>query len=126
MPRFDPTQYGISIAELLKEGRSMSLGPGAPNRSALELLESLTDAKAFPERQVTDGQMVRAACESALFLYHDFLDRSHTISQGIDTPTGSYWHGIMHRREPDYPNSKYWRSLPCVAMALSLAASLRR
>jgi hypothetical protein len=48
------------------------------------------------------------ACISALWLYHDYLDRSHTISQSIETPTGSYWHGIMHRREPDASNAKYW------------------
>ena len=45
---------------------------------------------------------------SALWLYVDELDRSHTISQGIHTATGSYWHGIMHRREGDFGNSHYW------------------
>ena len=38
----------------------------------------------------------------------DRADESHTISQDIDTATASYWHGIMHRREPDFSNSKYW------------------
>jgi hypothetical protein len=38
----------------------------------------------------------------------DDLDRSHTISQSIETPTGSFWHGILHRREGDFSNSKYW------------------
>jgi hypothetical protein len=44
----------------------------------------------------------------ALWLYHDFLDESHRISQSIATPTGSFWHAIMHRREGDFSNSKYW------------------
>ncbi|MDP6354376.1 MAG: hypothetical protein QF473_04720 [Planctomycetota bacterium] len=46
--------------------------------------------------------------KSALLLWNDALDESHTLSQGIGNTTGSYWHGIMHRREPDYSNSKYW------------------
>jgi hypothetical protein len=50
----------------------------------------------------------RPALQSALWLYVDELDRSHTISQGIDDATGSFWHGIMHRREGDFSNSHYW------------------
>ncbi|MBI5092167.1 MAG: hypothetical protein HZB26_06930 [Candidatus Hydrogenedentes bacterium] len=52
-----------------------------------------------------------AGCEplaAALWLYVDDLARSHKVSQGIETPTGSYWHGIMHRREGDFGNSHYW------------------
>jgi len=48
------------------------------------------------------------AAAAALWLYADELDRSHTISQSLHTATGSFLHGIMHRREGDFGNSLYW------------------
>jgi hypothetical protein len=48
------------------------------------------------------------AVQSGLHLLNESLDKSHTLSQDIHNPTGSYWHGIMHRMEGDYSNSKYW------------------
>ncbi len=50
----------------------------------------------------------KPALQAGLWLYVDELDRSHTISQSIDDATGSFWHGIMHRREGDFWNSHYW------------------
>lgn len=66
-----------------------------------------------PDRMLGEGVPVASphdamAVVSGLLLWNDSLSESHTISQGIQTANGSYWHGIMHRREPDYPNSKYW------------------
>ncbi len=46
--------------------------------------------------------------QSGLLLWNDALDASHSLSQNLPSETGSYWHGIMHRREPDFGNSKYW------------------
>jgi len=57
--------------------------------------------------EVIDRMMVDAV-RSGLLLRADLLDPSHEVSQGIETTTGSYWHGIMHRREGDFSNSKYW------------------
>ncbi|MBI1312292.1 hypothetical protein GC176_13465 [bacterium] len=49
---------------------------------------------------------------AGLWLIHDFLDESHKLSQSMEgrgaDRNGDYWHGIMHRREPDWSNSKYW------------------
>lgn len=45
---------------------------------------------------------------AGLWLLAGELDRSHTISQSIEAPEGSFLHGIMHRREGDFSNAKYW------------------
>ncbi len=49
--------------------------------------------------------------KAALWLYVDDLEASHAISQGIHDSTGSMWHAIMHRREGDFSNAKYWLRL---------------
>jgi hypothetical protein len=51
-----------------------------------------------------DGRAMLAG----LWLWHDFLPESHQLAQQLDTPNGAYWHAIMHRREGDFSNSKYW------------------
>lgn len=45
---------------------------------------------------------------AGLWLYVGDLDRSHGLSQGLDDSTGAAWHAVMHRREGDHCNSKYW------------------
>ena len=53
-----------------------------------------------------DGES--ALIQSAALLWHDHLDESHNFSQNVPCADGSFLHGIMHRREPDYSNAKYW------------------
>lgn len=104
---FDPAAYGPLFAEVLREERLNALGPGMANATVRAQLASLNPDHAFAPREVRDSDMA-SACLAGLWLYHDFLDEAHSISQEIHTPTGSYWHGLMHRREPDFDNSKYW------------------
>lgn len=104
---FQPASYGDTCARLLGAAALSPLGPGEPDELQRALLESLDDQQLFPGVTVVDRSMADC-CRSALWLLHNFLDESHRISQEIETRTGSYWHGIMHRREPDYDNAKYW------------------
>src|SRR6266550_1802713 len=100
------TGYSRIVSELIID-RLPALGPGSPNSAMRPQLAALTVEQAFVGKQIANRDTARC-CLSALWLWHDFLDESHRISQEIETIDGSYWHGIMHRREPDYGNAKYW------------------
>jgi hypothetical protein len=99
--------YGSILTPLLAAAPLNELGPGRPDRDALAKLKRLSIEEAFAPHSIVDGEMAEA-CLAGLYLLYDGLDESHTISQSIETLTGSYWHAIMHRREPDYGNAKYW------------------
>jgi hypothetical protein len=108
MPQpFDPSAYGPTVADLLAAERLAPLGPGVPNAAARSTLAALDVDRALAPQPVRDRDMARA-CLAGLWLHHDCLGESHAISQEIDTATGSYWHGLMHRREPDASNATYW------------------
>ena len=87
--------YPAAVAALLDVDHPPALGPGRPNLALRPQL--VTACAALPP-----------ACAAGLWLRFDFLDESHAISQDLDTAEGSFWHAIMHRREPDASNSKYW------------------
>ncbi|REK18177.1 MAG: hypothetical protein DWQ37_04615 [Planctomycetota bacterium] len=102
-----PTTYAPAVDRLIDGAKCNDLGPGRPDAHRRAELAALSIDEISGGRAVSDREMA-AACISGLWLRHDFLDESHRISQDIQSPTGSYWHGIMHRREPDYSNAKYW------------------
>lgn len=104
---FNPRDYGQFTAHLIDLQRLSGLGPGEPNTSVHNLLREMTVESIFGDQQIVNRDMARC-CLAGIWLWHDFLDESHNISQSIGSSSGSYWHGIMHRREPDYSNAKYW------------------
>lgn len=107
MSDFDPTKYGHPLGDLISNAGPMPLDGGSPNSPVFAQLSALTLEEAFADTAIVDEEMARC-CLSGIWLLHNFLGESHTLSQGISTPSGSYWHGIMHRREGDYANAKYW------------------
>lgn len=70
----------------IREADDETLGGGAPHRN-----------KAM-------WAMVRGGLLYAV----DALDPAHRIFQDKPSDLGSYWHGMMHRREGDFDNARYW------------------
>lgn len=87
--------------------RLPELGPGRPVAGHHEALAKLTLEQLFEGCEVCDAAAAEC-CVAGLWLWNNGLDESHRISQSLETAEGSYWHGIMHRREPDPGNAKYW------------------
>ncbi|WP_437188259.1 hypothetical protein SH668x_001696 [Planctomicrobium sp. SH668] len=58
------------------------------------------------------SQFNRTALQAGLAQIAGDVDRCHDLAQGIEGKgklrNGDYWHAILHRREPDYSNAKYW------------------
>ncbi len=107
MNTFQPAQYGPVFEPLLAIDRNRSLGIGRPDAAARKSLQHATLATAFGDAHLVDLDMARC-CLAGVWLLHDFLNESHAISQQIETSSGSFWHGVMHRREGDFSNAKYW------------------
>lgn len=81
--------------------------PTRENRGAVaQLLASLDHSEIAGGRIVSlDAlELVRGG----LLYAADALSAAHEIFQQNHTNLGSYWHGMMHRREGDFGNACYW------------------
>src|SRR5262245_49015768 len=98
----DPSRYGQHVADILSLAEPMPLDAGtidAPLADKLRILDLEGTLQNGPAAQ---------GCLAGLWLLANDLDSSHHISQELSTPEGSFWHAVMHRREGDYGNAKYW------------------
>jgi hypothetical protein len=125
--KFDFTAYGPLVAGFLAlDGDGERLIPLAPGSccspAALTQLKTSTPEVLFPDSRAPEAAL------SGLYLYFSCLDESHELSQSIHTAEGAYWHGVMHRQEPDPDNARYWfrqvASHPIFAELGATAASI--
>ena len=94
------------LEKFLQTSTPPELGPGPrdgvqPQARLLRDLDSVLSQTGLPSRS---QELIRAL----VLLWHDHLDSAHTIAQDIENVDGAFVHGIMHRREPDFGNGRYW------------------
>ncbi|MEN9733061.1 MAG: hypothetical protein RLZ45_1056 [Verrucomicrobiota bacterium] len=114
------------------------LGAGPrPDAMALGPLETALD-RFRRDTQLEPDQSLRL--RAATLLYHDHHDAAHDIVQDLQDTEAAMIHAILHRREPDYWNAKYWfrrfdahpvyrslgRRLPSLVVTASEAEMARR
>ncbi|MCZ2149195.1 MAG: hypothetical protein LC126_15650 [Bryobacterales bacterium] len=104
---FDSANYGEEVAAILAlDGNGERLMPLAGGRCGSPAARARLPR--WSARELFEGSRAPGAALSGLWLYFSCLDESHSMSQAIHTADGSFWHGIMHRQEPDPGNSGYW------------------
>ncbi len=96
----------LTAAQALLDGPGPAdLGPGPrPGVDSLPALNAKIDSLFQQHGRPRQAELIR----SLILLWHDHLEPSHRLSQDEHNPDGSLVHAIMHRREPDYSNAKYW------------------
>jgi len=105
--KLTPLARNILKRDALGAYSRLVVPPQTGNPNALADLQAITDANSLCATFVTNPGEAKAML-AGLWLWHDYLDESHHIAQELHTPSGSFWHAIVHRREGDFGNSKYW------------------
>lgn len=88
---------GIIRSLLTREEPGLLVPPG-PWDAALQKQIAALDPGSLPQR----------CLQAALYLWNDDLWGCHEIVQKEDDEHGALLHAVLHRREPDAGNAKYW------------------
>ena len=101
--------YPPLATELLAEEdlllRLRPIEPGSP--------DAILRIRNADEKELTGGAVLAdptypRLIRAGLFYAYDALEESHRIVQEIGNNHASYWHGMLHRREGDFENARYW------------------
>jgi len=101
--------YADFIDMLLRdEGLLRKLHPvECPDIQALLKIRGYTARELAGARDLKDavyGELLKCAL---LFLV-DAMDEAHRVVQEMSGDDAAYWHGMIHRREGDFDNARYW------------------
>lgn len=104
---FDPNAGGPDAAAILAlDGNGQRLMPLAHGTCSSR--EAARRLAGVPARELFPAAPHPEAALAGMWLYFSCLEESHRVSQNNHDVTGSFWHAIMHRQEPDAGNSAYW------------------
>ena len=60
-------------------------------------------------KETVEKSGLKPLAQAALYLYFDCFEEAHNIANDHEGSTEGNWiHAIVHRREPDAGNSRYW------------------
>ena len=100
----NPAMSAFKAMLATPEPPELGPGPRAGVQSVARVTEMVGSLVETTKLAPDAGELIRAL----ILLWHDHLEEAHHIAQSIETADGSLVHGIMHRREPDYGNARYW------------------
>ena len=109
LPRMSETTIPPRVREILEanpDAYSELVPRGGTPARAREVLEGISADQLF-DRPVT-SRVDADGVLAGVWLWLDGLDESHQVVQSAQSGTLAFWHAIMHRREGDFWNSKYW------------------
>ena len=93
----------LADADLLEK-----LHPTEPgDAAALRAIRAATDDELTGGKPPADPDAL-ALVRAALLYAHDAIDEAHRIVQDAGSDAGAYLHGMIHRREGDFDNARYW------------------
>jgi hypothetical protein len=94
---------------LLRDDLLQRLHPTEPSdRELCRRVQAASDAQLVGEKATLRTGSKVELVRGALFYAVDALSEAHALFQEVANDLGAYWHGMMHRREADFDNARYW------------------
>ena len=107
-----PRSIGSFLVEIARAGHAIEVSPveGLSIDIEAATIPLADDGAPFDEALSEQlAGIVGGAALAGLRLANGEDEASHRVSQASEgQPDLDYWHGLMHRREPDYGNASYW------------------